>query len=133
MDKEQWDSLAVIRMERARELLGEAQELLEKNSYKSANNRAFYAIEKCVKALLATEQVEVLTHNGAMKMLNMKFIHSGDGSFTAEDYQKVAKAEQIRSASDYDDFYIASKEESRQQVENAAYFVEKVEMYLVKK
>ena len=67
MDKEQWDSLAVIRMERARELLGEAQELLEKNSYKSANNRAFYAIEKCVKALLATEQVEVLTHNGAMK------------------------------------------------------------------
>ena len=133
MDKEQWDSLAVIRMERARELLGEAQELLEKNSYKSANNRAFYAIEKCVKALLATEQVEVLTHNGAMKMFNMTFVHSGDGIFTVEDYQKVAKAEQIRSASDYDDFYIASKEESRQQVENAAYFVEKVEMYLVKK
>ena len=130
MDKEQWDSLAVIRMERARELLGEAQELLEKNSYKSANNRAFYAIEKCVKALLATEQVEVLTHNGAMKMFNMKFIHSGDGSFVTEDYQKIAKAEQIHNASDYDDFYIASKEETRQQVENAAYFVEKVEKYL---
>ena len=133
MDKEQWDSLAVIRMERARELLGEVQELLEKNSYKSANSRAFYAIEKCVKALLATEQVEVLTHNGAMKMFNMKFIHSGDGNFTAEDYRKIAKAEQIRNASDYDDFYIASREETRQQVENALYFVEKVEMYLVKK
>jgi len=86
MDKEQWDALAVIRMERAKELLGEAQELSEKNAYKSANNRAFYAIEKCVKALLATEQVEVLTHNGAMKMFNMKFIYNGDGTFTAEDY-----------------------------------------------
>lgn len=55
------------------------------------------------------------------------------GTSKETDYQKVAKAEQIRSASDYDDFYIASKEESRQQVENALYFVEKVEMYLVKK
>jgi len=36
--------------------------------------------------LLATEQVEVLTHNGAMKMFNMKFIYNGDGTFTAEDY-----------------------------------------------
>lgn len=97
MDKEQWDALAAICMERAKELLGE---------------------------------VEVLTHNGAMKMFNMKFIHSGDGSFSAEDYQRIAKAEQIRNASDYDDFYIASKEETRQQVKNAAYFVEKVEKYL---
>ena len=62
------------------------QRIIGENSYKSANNRAFYAIEKCVKALLATEQVEVLTHNGAMKMFNIKFIHSGDGNFTAEDY-----------------------------------------------
>ena len=49
-------------------------------------------------------------------------------------YQRVLlslqKAEQIRNASDYDDFYIASKEESRQQVENAAYFFEKVKEYL---
>ena len=68
-----------------------------------------------------------------MKMFNMKFIHSGDGNFTAKDYRKIAKAEQIRNASDYDDFYIASKEETRQQVENALYFVEKVEKYLSKK
>lgn len=57
----------------------------------------------------------------------------GDGSFTADDYRKIAKAEQIRNASDYDDFYIASKEETRQQVENALYFVEKVEKFLGKK
>jgi len=39
------------------------------------------------------------------------------------DYQKNARAEQIRNASDYDDFYLASKDETRQQVENAEYLV----------
>lgn len=66
MDKEQGMILAKLRLDRARELLTESQELLEKGAYKSANNRAFYAIEKSVKALLATELVEVLTHNGAL-------------------------------------------------------------------
>lgn len=42
-------------------------EKLEKGSYKSANNRAFYAMEKGIKALLAMEQIEVTTHNGGLK------------------------------------------------------------------
>ena len=61
--------------------------------YKSANNRAFYAIEKSIKALLATEVVEVITHNGALKQFNLIFIYKGNGTFTQEDYQKVARAE----------------------------------------
>ena len=130
MDKEQSMILAKLRLDRARELLTESQELLEKGAYKSANNRAFYAIEKSIKALLATELVEVLTHNGALKQFNIIFIYKGNGTFTPEDYQKIARAEQIRNASDYDDFYLASKDETRQQVENAEYLVEKVENYI---
>ena len=130
MDKEQGIILAKLRLDRAKELVTESQELLEKGSYKSANNRAFYAIEKSIKALLATELVEVVTHNGALKQFNLIFIYKGNGTFTQEDYQKVARAEQIRNASDYDDFYLASKEETRQQVENAGYLVDKVEKYI---
>ena len=40
--------------------------------------------------------------------------------------------EQIRNASDYDDFYVASKEETRQQVENAEYLVRKIGEYIGK-
>lgn len=54
MDKEYYLELARVRMMRAEELLEESKELLQRESYKSANNRAFYAIEKCLKALLAT-------------------------------------------------------------------------------
>lgn len=130
MDKEYYLTLAKVRMERAKELLVEAKALLDREAYKSANNRAFYAIEKSVKALLATEQIEVTTHNGGLKQFNFMFIFKGDGTFTSDDYQKIARAEQIRNASDYDDFYVASKEEARQQVESADYIVAKIDAYI---
>ena len=73
MDEGYYMALAKVRMDRAEELLIEAKDLLEKSSYKSANNRAFYAIEKSIKALLAmkqieatTHKVEVATHNGGL-------------------------------------------------------------------
>ena len=130
MDEGYYMALAKVRMDRAEELLIEAKDLLEKSSYKSANNRAFYAIEKSVKALLATEKVEAVTHNGGLKQFNYLFIFKGDGIFTSQDYQKIVSADQIRNASDYDDFYIASKAESKQQVENAEYIVNKINNYL---
>ena len=131
MDREYYLALAKARMDRADELLMESRLLLEKNAYKSSNNRAFYAIEKSIKALLATKEMEMLTHNGGLKQFNYLFIHKGDGTFTSDDYQKIAKAEQIRNASYYDDFYISSKEETREQVELAETFVNKVRKYLM--
>lgn len=130
MDKEYAQILAKLRLERAIELLSEAQELLVKGSYKSANNRAFYAMEKSIKALLAIAGIEVQTHNGGLKQFNFQFIYKGDGTFLQDDYQIVASAERIRNASDYDDFYIASKEETQKQVSNAEYIVRKIEKYI---
>ncbi len=130
MHKEYACILAEVRVERAEELLLEAQTLLERGSYKSANNRAFYAIEKSIKGLLAIAGIEVQTHNGSLKQFNFEFIYKGDGTFTQEDYQIAAKAERIRNASDYDDFYIADKEETKQQVKNAEYMVRKIRRYI---
>lgn len=130
MDKGYYEDLAKVRLERAKELLEDAENLLTKESYRSANNRAFYAMEKSIKALLAVEKIEVATHNGGLKQFNYIFIHKGNGSFTVEDYQKIASAEQIRNVSDYDDFYIASREEAKQQIDNAKYIVDKVQKYL---
>ncbi|MDO4308575.1 MAG: HEPN domain-containing protein [Eubacteriales bacterium] len=133
MDREYYNALTKVRLERSEELIEESRDLLVKGAYKSANNRSFYAIEKSVKALLATEQMDVTTHNGGLKQFNYLFIFKGDGTFTASDYQIIANAEQIRNASDYDDFYIASKAEAKQQVENAEYLVKKIKKYLADK
>ena len=43
--------------------------------------------------------------------------------------EKIGEAEEIRHASDYDDFYIASKEESERQIAVAGEFIELVEKY----
>ena len=133
MDREYYDELAKVRLIRANELLEEAVGLLERDSYKSANNRAFYAMEKSIKALLATEQIEVTTHNGGLKQFNYCFIYSGDGTFTPEDYQKIASAEQIRNASDYDDFYVSSKEYTRRLLECNKFFFEKIGSYIAER
>ncbi len=131
MDREDYEALAKVRLKRSKELLEEAIGLLERDSCKSANNRAFYAMEKSIKALLAMEQIEVTTHNGGLKQFNYHFIYNGDGTFTPKDYQKIASAEQIRNASDYDDFYVASREETKQLVENTKYIVEKIDSYII--
>lgn len=131
MDDQNYRDLALVRLNRAKELLEEANGLLENGSYKSANNRAFYCVEKCLNALLATQKVQAQTHNGCLKQFNLLFIHQGDGIFTTADYSIVSQMEQIRNASDYDDFFVASKSETINQVNNAENFYRKVKNYIV--
>ena len=130
MDKKYYEELVRVRLERAGELLEESEELVSKNSCKSANNRAFYAVEKGIKALLASIKTDAETHNGVEKMFNYHFIHNGDGTFTPDDYRLIRQINQIRNVSDYDDFYIVSREETCQQVQNARYLIDKIEKYL---
>ena len=130
MDKETYDALAKVRIERAKELLEEAKTLLEAGKYKSANNRAFYSIEKSMKALLASKEIDADSHNGCLRQFNVHFIKDGIGGFGSGDYKRVADAQRIRNNSDYDDFYIASKEEASKQIENAQYIFDKISNYI---
>ncbi|MCM1182877.1 MAG: HEPN domain-containing protein, partial [Roseburia sp.] len=93
-------------------------------------NRAYYAIEKALSALLISHKIETRTHSGVLKMFNLEFIRNGDGTFTAEDYMAASEAEHIRNISDYDDFYIASKEQTVSQIQNAKTLVEKVKNHM---
>ena len=49
--------------------------------------------------------------------------------FPREVGRKIGEAEEIRHASDYDDFYIASKEGTERQIAVAGEFIELVEKY----
>ena len=80
MEDKYYDEVVRIQMERAEELLVDAEELLQRDSYKSANNRAYYAMEKAVNALLIDKHVETRTHNGAMKMFNVCLLYTSDAA-----------------------------------------------------
>ena len=130
MNDENMRDLARIRFEKAKELLGDAESLLEMESYSSANNRAFYAAERAIKSVLASIGKDVASHNGIIRVFNQEFIYERGDYFTQEDLKKLQGLERIRNASDYDDFYIASKDECRDQVYKAKELIEKVEDFL---
>lgn len=132
MDEDNRNILVRLRLERATELLAEAEKLLVEGAFKSANNRAYYAIEKSLNALLAHEDVFVQTHKGCLLQFNIKFVKEGN-SFTIGDYKIAANAEQIRNASDYDDFYIADKQETTKLVHDAKYLYNKIKQYIEQK
>lgn len=130
MNADSMKELAAIRLIRAKELLKDAENLLERESYKSANNRAFYAAEKAIKAALSTVGKDSESHVGLIRTFNMEFVHKEIDYFSREDLRIMQNMEQIRNASDYDDFYIADKSECIEQVENAKKLIEKVENYM---
>ena len=131
MNIENMKDLARVRYERAVELAKEAEELLEDDHYKSANNRAFYAAEKAIKAALAAKGKDSESHNGVIKTFNMEFIHNPSDYFGREDMSAFQGMERIRTASDYDDFYVTSKTECEDQVQKAKVLLDKVSEYLI--
>ena len=131
MNVENMRDLAKVRYERAVELAVEAQNLLDDGHYKSANNRAFYSAEKAVKAALAARGKDSESHNGVIKTFNMEYIHKPCNFFDREDLRTLQSMERIRSASDYDDFYVTNKAECEEQVKKAKNLLDKICKYLV--
>ena len=58
MYSEEVKSLAIYRLEQAKENLEEAQALFNINKYKGASNRAYYAIFHAIKSILALEETD---------------------------------------------------------------------------
>jgi uncharacterized protein (UPF0332 family) len=53
--------------------------------------------------------------------------------FSRELGRRIGNAEEVRHNSDYDDFYLVTKEESALQVETAELLLKEVELYIEKK
>lgn len=87
-------------------------------------------MEKAIKALLAIKELNADTHNGCLSQFNIHYIRKGEGEFCKEDYKKIASVERIRNISDYDDFYIADKEECITVVRMTSEFYQKTIEYL---
>ena len=91
------------------------------------NNRAYYAIFHAINAVHALDGRAFKRHKDAIANFNKDYVKTE--IFPREVGRKIGEAEEIRHASDYDDFYIASKEESERQIAVAGEFIELVEKY----
>ena len=121
-------TLALYRLERAKELIDDSKRLFESGSYKSSNNRAYYAIFYAMRAVLALDEVDFKKHSGVIQYFQREYIKTGVFDKSYSDI--IMDASEIRNASDYDDFYLASKDEAIAQIEGAEKFYHAVEAFL---
>lgn len=120
--------LAKYKLERAREELDTAKLLFENEKLKAANNRAYYSIYYSLTAVLCLEPIAFKRHKDTIGYFNKNYVHTG--LFPGEIGRNISKAAKVRHASDYDEFYIASKEEAEKQIQTAKILAELVDKYI---
>ena len=123
--------LARYKLERAREEFDTAELLFENERLKAANNRAYYSIYYSLTAVLCLEPIAFKKHKDTIGYFNKNYVHTD--RFPREIGRNISKAAKIRHASDYDEFYIASKEEAERQIQTAKELVDLVDKFISEK
>ena len=120
--------LSKRRLEVAHERMNTAGILLDVGDYKAVANRLYYAVFSAMRAVLALDGFDSKKHSGIIARFRQSYIKTG--TFSTEMSKIIDDLEVIREDSDYDDFFIISKEDVMIQSQRAEFFVNEVERYL---
>jgi len=123
--------LAAARVEQAAEFLQSAETNMAANDFKTAANRSYYSIFHSMRAVLAFDSFDSKKHSGIISTFNKDYIKTK--IFPAEFSKIIKNAFEVRNDSDYDEFYIISKESVAAQIEDAKAFLAAVREYLTPK
>ncbi len=122
--------VAMYKLAQAEDDLESAKLLLDAGKYKAANNRAYYSCFHSVGAILALEPIAFKKHKDTLAYFNKNYVRTE--IFPKEWGRRIAKLEIIRHKSDYDDFYITSREEVIIQIETAQDIIDGVKLQISK-
>lgn len=122
------DNLIQYRLDNAQEKLESAEILLNAGKYKDSIGRSYYAIFSAVRAILASDRVDFSKHAGVIAYFQKEYVKTK--KFDTKFSKYLQNAFQIRNVCDYDDFYIASKQDAEIQIEQAKEFLDAVKNYL---
>lgn len=79
---------------------------------------------------MALKTIDFKRHKDVMAYFNKEYVASG--IFPRDIGRLIGMMQRVREKSDYDDFYIASKEKAEEQFESATIVIETVKKYLEK-
>lgn len=130
MDNRQ-EELSRYRVQEAKDSLKVAEHCLKEGLYKDSINRSYYTAFYAIKAVLALGTIDFKRHKDVVAYFNKEYVATG--IFSRELGRKLGMLKQLREKSDYDDFYIASKEQAQEQFDTAKYTIENIEQYLKEK
>lgn len=128
LGREQREDLIMHRLSLAEEDFTSAMVLLELGQYRGANNRAYYSIYHAISAVLSVEGVAFKRHKDTLAYFNKNYVATEVFARTLG--KQIVRAEEVRHASDYDPFYLVSKDVTVQQIETAKKLLEGVKEYV---
>jgi len=117
-----------FRLEKAHSCLKAVQTLLDSEAFADSANRSYYCIFHSIRAVLITAGFSSKTHSGNIAEFRRRYIKTG--IFQNEFSDVIGNAFEIRNDSDYEDFYILTKPEVEDQLNNAKTFLTANEAYI---
>ena len=112
LDEEKF-ALCRLRLENAKERLSFIPGIMELGDYKTAANRSYYSVFYAMRAVLALDGFDSKKHSGIIAEFRKNYIKTG--VFDSEMSEIISSLFNVRSSSDYDDFYVISKEKVSEQ------------------
>lgn len=120
--------LSLYRLEISLNTMKTAHLCMDRKSYRDAINRYYYAAFYAVKAVLALDEIDFKRHKDVVAHFNKNYVSTE--IFPKKIGKMLGNLQKKRETSDYDDFYIVSKEEAETQMEAAEDIVNCVIEYL---
>lgn len=102
---------------------------LNSGLYKDSINRSYYAAFYAIKANLVLGTVDFKRHKDVVAYFNKEYVATG--VFPRELGKRIGTLKQLREKSDYDDFYITSKEKAIEQYATAEQVIKSIKEYLL--
>lgn len=121
--------LSKLRLNIAKERISFAKEIFKIGDYKTVANRSYYAVFSAMRAVLALDNIDSKKHSGVIAEFRKNYLKTE--ILPKELSLTIDELVEVRQGSDYDDFYIISKNEVEQQLLNAEIFVNEIEKYLL--
>ena len=128
MHDEDLINLSKARISHAEDCLREAHLLLDGNEYKGAANRSYYAAFHAMRAVLILDGFDSKKHSGIIAKFREMYLKTD--LFSKEISDDISSLFRVRSASDYDDFFIVSKAEAAEQLLKAERIVNIIRKHL---
>ena len=128
---EELRELSQYRLKQAERCIRSAKILADDEDYKGSANRSYYAIFHCMRSILALAGKDFSKHSAVAAYFRKEYIKTG--IFDTEMSDVIKEAFDVRSDSDYDDYYMISREDVLEQIEHAETFLLKTKEYLMNK
>lgn len=121
MDNRKQD-LSNYRLSQSEDSLKVATLCFSNGIFKDSINRSYYAAFYAIKAVLALEEIDFKRHKDVIGYFNKTYVATE--IFPKILGRKIGMLQQLREKSDYDDFFIAAKEDAELQISTAQELLE---------